>query len=88
MIRLILILCLVPSLAFAEASILKLWDGSTYCGKYYKTKTAYCRMMSGGEICWSRKEVVSIKKVEDCDSFVEKGPTKAGTGEGLKRSRK
>jgi len=87
MTRLIFILFLVPSLASAEASILKLRDGSMYCGKYYKTKTSYCRMMSGGEICWSKKEIVSIKKAADCDSFEEKGPSKSGTGGGLKRTR-
>jgi len=80
MIKFVLILCLIPSLAFAKASILKLKDGSSYCGTYYTTKTAYCRKVSGGEICWSKKEVISLKKVKDCESFDEKGTGVRGSG--------
>jgi hypothetical protein len=71
MIRLILILCLIPSLAFAKASILKFKDGSSSCGSYHVKKASYCKKVSGGEICWSKKEVVSVKKVKDCESYDE-----------------
>lgn len=71
MFKIVLIVCLLPSLAFAQASVLKFKDGSSSCGNYYPRKSSYCKNVGGGEICWSKKEVVSIKKVKDCESYNE-----------------
>ena len=79
--KLIVVLCLVPSLAFAEETILKFKDGSApMCGKYVEKGNQYCRNMSAGEMCWQKADVLSAKTVEACEDNGGFGVASQGSG--------
>jgi len=67
----LIILCLIPTLALAETK-LNFKDKTTMCGAYELKGNQYCKSMSGGEMCFDKAEIVSIAKVDDCTA-VEPG---------------
>jgi hypothetical protein len=70
---LILLLCFIPSLAFAETKI-KFRDGSAMCGDGYVDKgDKYCKSIGGGESCFDKAEIVSVTAIEDCSVLIGQG---------------
>ena len=61
---LILLLCFIPSLAFAEIQ-LNFKDKTTQCGNYHEVEGKYCKDMSGGTVCWSKSDIAAAAKVDE-----------------------
>jgi hypothetical protein len=62
---LILLLCLVPILAFGAVQ-LSFKDGSNLCGNYVEKDTAYCKMLQSADFCIQKNEITSRQTVSDC----------------------
>jgi hypothetical protein len=69
---LIFLLCLIPMVAFAEIQ-LNFKDGSNMCGNYAEKGKTYCRNISGGEICFKKSDIASVKTVDDCGDIDASG---------------
>lgn len=69
----ILLMCLIPTIAFAELQ-LNFKDGTKTCGNYSEKGAQYCKGMTGGEICLDKSTLKSVSKVDDCSEVI--------TGEG------
>ena len=61
----IVLFILFPTLAFGAVQ-LNFKDGSIMCGPYVDNGTAYCKKMSGGEVCWQKSDIKSTLKVDEC----------------------
>lgn len=83
-ILIIIVLCLSPSLAFAEETLLKFKDGSApMCGNYTEKGNQYCKSVGGGDVCWQKSDIKSVTKVEECE---EGGFSAGGAGSGSSSS--
>jgi len=73
----IVLLCLFPTLAFGAVQ-LNFKDGSIMCGPYVDNGAAYCKKMSGGEVCWQKSDIKSTVKVDECPDINEEPSGRAG----------
>jgi len=64
----IMLMCLIPSIAFAEVR-LTFRDGSIRCGNYELKGSAYC---GADNTCWNVSDMVAIKVVDGCGAVGEK----------------
>lgn len=80
-----LVLCLVPSIVFG-ATQLNFKDGSTVCGEYAESGKAYCKNMIGGDVCFDKSGLTSVRQVSECGE-AEIGDQGKGT-EYLKKTAK
>jgi hypothetical protein len=62
----LIILCLIPTLALAETK-LNFKDKTTMCGAYELKGNQYCKSMSGGEMCWNKADIASVEKTDECE---------------------
>ncbi|MEK6743425.1 MAG: hypothetical protein AABZ15_07445 [Nitrospirota bacterium] len=62
---LVIIFCLIPSVAFS-ATQLSFKDGSSVCGSYVEDDKTYCRPIIGGDICFKKTEITLARTVSEC----------------------
>jgi len=62
----VLLLCLIPSLALAEVRI-TFKDGTVSCDNYAIKGNQYCRSIGGIQACGDKADIQSIVKVNSCD---------------------
>lgn len=62
----VIILCLIPMLAFAAVK-LNFKDKTSMCGDYVLKGNQYCKGMSGGEMCFDKRDIASIEKGDGCE---------------------
>lgn len=61
----ILLVCLLPAVAFAEVQV-TFKDGTKVCGHYIEKDKTYCQIIDGGEICVAKSELVSAATMSVC----------------------
>jgi hypothetical protein len=83
--KLILILCLIPSVAFsADLWMLTFKDGGpSQCGYFYAKGAEYCQRVALGEMCVSKADILKTKKVTACE---ETEPSASAVPDSLKKN--
>jgi hypothetical protein len=67
---------LIPTTAFAQV-LLTFHDKTTACGYYVLQEGKYCKMVSGGTVCWSKSDIKTAIAVTECE---EGGFAQGNTG--------